>query len=94
MAFLQVDFYSNVLHKITNICIVLPNDLPKEMKVDNDNYKRKMKTLILLHGYSGSEKDWLAGSLIQELAGKYNLAVIMPSGDNSFYLDGKGIGKS
>ena len=44
----------------------------------------------LLHGFSGSTQDWLTGSLIQELALKYNLAVVMPAGENSFYLNGKG----
>jgi S-formylglutathione hydrolase FrmB len=64
------------------------------MKEGNENYNRKMKTLFLLHGYSGSSKDWLLGSPVQELALKYNMAVIMPSGDNSFYLDAKGTGRA
>lgn len=38
-------------------------------------------------------RDWLTGSLIQELALKYNLAVVMPAGENSFYLNGKGTGR-
>ncbi|WP_276929031.1 alpha/beta hydrolase [Herbinix luporum] len=94
MALFQVDYYSRSLEKSTCFHMVLPNDVHPMMKEGNENYNRKMKTLFLLHGYSGSSKDWLLGSPIQELALKYNMAVIMPSGDNSFYLDAKGTGRA
>ena len=48
------------------------------------------RALFLLRGTSGCSVDWVTGSLINELAGRYNLAVVMPSGDNSFYLNGAG----
>lgn len=60
----------------------------------NKNYERKPKTLYLLHGFSGNTTDWLYGSRIQELAMQYNLAVVLPSGENSFYLNGKGTGRA
>lgn len=94
MALFQVDFYSRALARTTTFHAIIPNDVQPEMTATNDNYRRRMKTLFLLHGYSGSSKDWLLGSLSQEMAAKYNLAIIMPSGDNSFYLDGKGTGKA
>jgi len=94
MAVFQADIYSKSLAKSTCFHMVLPNDVPPMMTEGNENYNRKMKTLFLLHGYSGSSKDWLLGSSVQELATKYNIAVIMPSGDNSFYLDGKGTGRA
>jgi len=94
MALFQTSFYSKALSKITNCEVLLPNDVHPGMIAGNEHYKREMKTLYLLHGYSGLSKDWLLGSNIQELSVKYNLAVVMPSGDNSFYLDGKGTGKA
>ncbi len=39
--------------------------------------------------FSGSTQDWLTGSLIQELALKYNLAVVMPAGEKQFLLKRK-----
>src|SRR5690606_9197863 len=45
------------------------------------------KTLYLLHGIFGNHTDWLTNSRIQMLAESRNLAVIMPAGDNAFYLD-------
>ena len=94
MALFQMDFYSLSLAKTVNAVVVLPNDVFPMMIAGNENYNRRMKTVYLLHGYSGSSKDWLMGSSIAELAIKYNLAIVMPSGDNSFYLDGKGTGKA
>lgn len=94
MALFQVDYYSKALSKITCFHVILPNDVPLDMRANNEYYDRNTKTLYLLHGYSGASKDWLMGSSIQELAIKYNLAIVMPSGDNSFYLDGKGTGKA
>lgn len=94
MALIQVDFFSEALARTTGVNVLLPNDAMPYMTENNPNYQREMKTLYLLHGFSGSNKDWLMGSLIQELSLKYNMAVVMPSGENSFYLDGKGIGKA
>ncbi len=92
MALFQTDFHSKSLSKVTGFNIVLPNDVFPEMTANNDCYKRGIKTLYLLHGYSGSNKEWLLGSSVQDMAVKYNIAIVMPSGDNSFYLDGKGRG--
>jgi putative tributyrin esterase len=93
MALFQVDFYSKSLSKVTNFNVILPNDVPFVMESPT-YYQRNMKALYLLHGYSASNKEWMLGSSVQEMAVKYNLAIIMPAGDNSFYLDSKGTGKA
>jgi S-formylglutathione hydrolase FrmB len=46
-----------------------------------------MKTVYLLHGFQGIGSDWAYGTRIQELSMRYNFAIILPSGENSFYLD-------
>lgn len=94
MAVLSINYFSKALSKAAEFQMVFPNDLPPEMTVNNPAYHRGMKTFYLLHGFSGNSKDWLMGSSIQDVAVKYNLAVVMPSGDNSFYLDGKGTGRA
>lgn len=94
MSLIQVNTYSIALSRTTTFHILLPNDVPPELCADNQNYERPMKSLYLLHGFSGNTTDWMMGSLIQELSLKYHLAVIMPSGENSFYLNGKGIGRA
>ena len=50
--------------------------------------KGPLRTLFLLHGYTGCAGNYVPFELIQ----KYNIAVIMPNGENSFYLDGLGTG--
>ena len=92
MAFSQFEFFSESLRRVVSFNILLPNDSPLELIKDNENYERGVKTLFLLHGYSGNNRDWILESKINEFAIKYNIAVIFPSGDNSFYLDGKGMG--
>lgn len=92
MALIKVNYFSNALRRSTTFNLILPNDVPPMMTAENPHYRRGMKTLFLLHGYSGYCDDWLTGSNISELAGKYNIAVVMPSGENSFYLNHKGAG--
>ncbi len=86
MALLQVNFHSSSLNGLTSFNALLPTDVPEEMK-DPASYQRPVKALYLLHGYTGNYMDWITGTKISELSEKYNLAVFMPSGNNSFYLD-------
>ncbi|AQR98190.1 alpha/beta hydrolase [Clostridium saccharoperbutylacetonicum] len=86
MAFLQINFYSKTLKKLVNFNALLPIDTI-EIPGMSEAQKRSMKAIYLLHGYSGNHHDWVCGSKIQELSLKYNVAVFMPSGENSFYLD-------
>ena len=90
MAFLQVNYFSSSLWRQTTFHLCLPNDVPAEWEVDSAAYERPMKTLMLLQGYSGNTFDWPLGSVINDIAVRHNIAVIMPSGDNSFYLNAKG----
>lgn len=87
MALFSVDFYSKSLFRPVNFKLFVPNDVPPEMKMGNTNYERPTKILALLHGYNGGNLDWALYSNASEISSKYNLAVILPSGENSFYLD-------
>lgn len=92
MAFSKVDFFSEALKRIVTFHIFLPNDTQEEFITGNSNYERETRVLYLLHGFSGNTLDWVTGSNVMELSRMYNVAVIMPSGENSFYLDRKGTG--
>lgn len=91
MSLLHVEYFSPALSRQARFAAILPND-PPPMITDSPHYQRPPKTLLLLHGYSGCESDWITGSPIRELATKYNLAVLMPSAGNGFYLNGKATG--
>lgn len=93
MSTLQISYKSNALAKTVTFKMILPNDIPEFVTAGNPCYQRQTKTLLLLHGYTSSDTEWIFNSQIVELAGKYNLAVICPNGDNSFYLDGEATGR-
>lgn len=92
MAFIQLTYFATSLMKLTTFHMYLPNEAPANYTEGNRHYDRPTKTLYLLHGFSGNTIDWVTGSLAQEVSLKYNIAIVMPSGDNSFYLDAKGTG--
>lgn len=92
MALLHVEYYSLALAGQADFYAVLPNDVPPF--ITSPHHQRPAKTLVLLHGYSGCASDWITGSTIRELAAEYNLAVLMPNGRNSFYLNREPTGEA
>lgn len=94
MALSQVHYFSQALSRIVTFHIYLPNDTQCEFTDNNPNYERDTKTLYLLHGFSGNTTDWITGSNAMEISRQYNIAIIMPSGENSFYLNRKGTGNA
>lgn len=85
MAIIQVNFMSNTLWRSVPVQVILPVD-----KLTPDGLlppRKKFKTLYLLHGLLGNYTDWVSGTRIQRWAEERDLAVVMPSGDNSFYVD-------
>lgn len=77
LAFLQANIYSESLSRQVAFNAIVPVG------------KNQTKTLYLLHGQKGNYMDWVLNSQIMPLAEARNLAVIMPSADNSFYVDNK-----
>lgn len=95
MSTLSIEFFSGCLMRPVTFRAYLPDGmrfLTQEFK-DSPHYKRPTKTLFLLHGYTSDSKEWLYGSSIRFLAEKYNLAVVFPNGENSFYLNGEATGR-
>ena len=94
MATGRFEFFSGSLARWVSFNIIIPNDSPAFITEGNPSYDRPMKLLILLHGYSSSESEWLYHSPVVDLASKYNLTILLPAGENSFYLDGSATGRS
>ena len=86
MAILQVNFLSQTLKRTVPVQVVLPSDKVISYNEHIDRSK-PYKTLYLLHGLLGNCTDWTMNTSIQSLAEDRNLAVVMPSGENSFYID-------
>lgn len=86
MAIIQVNFLSQTLKRTVPIQVVLPSD--KVLSYTGHMSESKpYKTLYLLHGLLGNCTDWVMNTNIQRLAEDRNLAVVMPSGENSFYVN-------
>ncbi len=92
MALIHVDFFSNSLMRTVPIKVILPTDkhLGNGEKISKE--KKLFKTLYLLHGVFGSDIDWISGTRVQAWAESYNLAVVMPAGENKFYVDNNASG--
>jgi len=86
MAIIQCTFTSMSLHRPVNFTAILPGDtmfpIPGPMK--------PLKTLYLLHGYTGGSMDWFKNGDIGDISQLNNLAIIMPEGENHFYVDDMG----
>lgn len=87
MASGRMEFHARTIMQHANFSFVLPNDIEKDEVFDKDYYKRGPKNIILLHGLTGTDTDWLYGGVAQEMAIQYNLNVFMPTTGNSFYLN-------
>ncbi len=77
MAHINVNLFSRSLERPTSFEMMIPGE-------NDEDTGRPMKTLFLLHGYSSGAWNWLP----EELAQKYNFAIVIPNGENSFWLDG------
>ena len=85
MALIQVNYVSAALQRTVPLQVILPIDkMTPDGKLPPE---KKFKTLYLLHGFLGNYTDWVSGTRIQRWAEEKDLCVVMPSGDNAFYVD-------
>ena len=87
MATGRMEFHAQSLMQHTYFSFVLANDIEMDGVKDPGYYERDPLNLILLHGLTGTDTDWLYGGGVQQLATQYNLNVFMPTTGNTFYLD-------
>lgn len=87
MASGRMEFHAGSIMQHANFTFVLPDDVPMIEVRDKSHYDREPVNIILLHGLTGTDTDWLYGGNAQMLAMQYNLRIFMPTTGNSFYLD-------
>ncbi|MNC02859.1 S-formylglutathione hydrolase [compost metagenome] len=92
MATLQISFHSKCLRREVIFNALLPADLPEGFGQPVWSGE-PLKSVYLLHGFSGSHNDWMNFSRIRELSDRYQIAVFMPAGENRFYLDDENRGE-
>lgn len=90
MALIQVNYLSKALFRTVPVNVIIPSD---KISFETMDYlpapEGGYPTLYLLHGLLGNYTDWVSGTRIQRWAEDAGLAVVMPSGDNSFYVNGQ-----
>lgn len=87
MSLVEVTFQSYTLRRTVTFKALIPNEggfIPGKAR---EFTHKKLKTLYLLHGYTGDCNDYIMNSNVSFLSEVNNLAVIFPSGENSFYLE-------
>ena len=85
MAIIEMHYRSNALWRSVPVHVILPID-----KWDSDGgvqKGKKFKTLYLLHGLHGDCTEWGTKTRLRRWAEENYLAVVMPAGDNSYYVD-------
>lgn len=87
MAVLQVNFMAETLGRTVPLMVILPTDKVYFADMPRREEGKPFKTLYLMHGIVGDCTDWLYGTRIRRWAEEKDLCVVMPSGDNAFYLD-------
>ena len=88
MAVFHIRYFSNCLHRMTSFEMLIPNDYRQDS--GREKPKEPMRTLFLLHGYTGMSENWVPADLPE----KYNFAIVMPTAENSFYLNGAATGSA
>lgn len=78
MATLSMTFRSDALKRDASVSVVLPFD---------KGFEPPYRTLYLLHGLKGTHTTWLDETRVARWAAERGLAVVMPSGQNSFYVN-------
>lgn len=86
MALIQVNMMSKSLMRTVTFNVILPVDKFGSVEIP-EREEKPYKTLYLLHGIFGNYTDWVTGTCVQRYADEKNLAVVMPSGENMFYVD-------
>lgn len=88
MAFLQVQFFSDALNVASTVNVIMPEP-SQGIGMGKSSVKEPPKVLYLLHGYSDDHSIWMRRTSVERYAAKYNLAVIMPAVNHSFYTNEK-----
>ncbi len=86
MAIMDVNFYSKCLMRSVTYRAIVPIE-GVVTTGEKAGGRGTLKTLYLLHGIMGNYTNWTYFARGVQLAEKFQITIIMPSGDNSFYVD-------
>ena len=87
MAFMQCEFFSEVLGLSCSMNVLLPQETKKQIGMEGRAGGGRFPVLYLLHGMSDNHTIWMRRTSIERYAAPLGLAVVMPAVGRSFYVD-------
>lgn len=87
MAFLKVNFFSDVLGMCASMNVVLPQKTRGMIGADAAETGYYYPTLYLLHGMSDDYTTWMRKTSIERYAEYFGIAVVMPTTHLGWYTD-------
>lgn len=87
MVLFRGDIKCKSLQRRTSISVILPADNIHFLQDTEEIVAKPYRTLYLLHGLYGSDDIFLANTSIQKFAEDHGIAIVIPCGENSFYVD-------
>ena len=84
MALFKCSFFSQYLAYTTQVNVIIPESSDWRSEETNGKYK----VLYLLHGRGDNCDSWVQNSQVAVYAQEHQIAVIMPTAEDSFYVDG------
>src|SRR2546421_3612569 len=76
-----IQLQSNLLNTTLPYNVILPADY-------RTSKSSRYPVLYLLHGWGGHYTDWLTRTNVADYAAQYRMIVVMPEGNDSWYVDG------
>lgn len=87
MVLFRGDVKCRSLQRRTSISVILPSDNIHFLQDREEIVPQPYRTVYFLHGLYGSDDIVLANTSIQKFAEDHGIAIVIPSGENSFYVD-------
>ncbi len=91
MTLCTATFTSQALRHDVDVTVFVPsmpsNDARQRPYSEVYPAGRRHPVIYLLHGATGSHSDWSRKSTVEAAAGAAGMALVMPSGQNSFYVN-------
>jgi S-formylglutathione hydrolase FrmB len=75
-----VRFQSKLINTTLPYNVILPTDY-------DISKTTRYPVLYLLHGFTGHYSDWVSRSNVADYAAGYRMIIVMPEGNNSFYIN-------
>lgn len=86
MAFLETHVFSQALEVAVTVNVLLPEP-SQGIGLEGVQNQEPPRVMYLLHGYSDDQSIWMRRTSVERYCARYNLAVVMPAVNHSYYAN-------